>query len=142
MFANRVALQIFDCRGLLCGKIVWLLRPDDPAGQPDRDQRNPDPALRQRHLCGLTIVWGLRPTGQNHWSSGWLYDPYQASRREEIAGQSDGFVPQPDPFRRHGVRRMLWMSRPIRASAPAVLTGFGTNSGAVPKVARGSSAQA
>ena len=39
------------------------------------DHRNPDPALRQRHLCGLTIVWGLRPTGQNHWSNGWLYDP-------------------------------------------------------------------
>ena len=75
MFANRVALQIFDCSGLLCGKIVWLLRPNDPAGQPDRDHRNPDPALRQRHLCGLTIVWGLRPAGQNHWSNGWLYDP-------------------------------------------------------------------
>ena len=39
------------------------------------DHRNPDPALRQRHLCGLTIVWGLRPAGQNHWSNGWLYDP-------------------------------------------------------------------
>jgi uncharacterized protein (DUF2147 family) len=75
MFANRVALQIFDCSGLLCGKIVWLLRPNDPAGQPDLDHLNPDPALRQRHLCGLTIVWGLRPAGQNHWSNGWLYDP-------------------------------------------------------------------
>ena len=75
MFANRVALQIFDCRGLLCGKIVWLSIPDDPAGQPDLDHRNPDPALRQRHLCGLTIVWGLRPAGQNHWSNGRLYDP-------------------------------------------------------------------
>ena len=72
---HRVALQIFDCSGFLCGKIVWLLRPDDPAGQPALDHRNPDPALRQRHLCGLTIVWGLRPAGQNHWSNGWLYDP-------------------------------------------------------------------
>ena len=75
MFANRVALQIFDCSRFLCGKIVWLLRPDDSAGQPDVDHRNPDPALRQRHLCGLTIVWGLRPAGQNHWSNGRLYDP-------------------------------------------------------------------
>jgi Uncharacterized protein conserved in bacteria (DUF2147) len=75
MFANRIALQIFDCSTFLCGKIVWLLRPDDPAGQPDLDHRNPDPALRQRHLCGLTIVWGLRPAGQNHWSNGRLYDP-------------------------------------------------------------------
>ena len=75
MFANRVALQIFDCNGLLCGRIVWLLRPDNPAGQPDLDNLNPDPALRQRHLCGLTIVWGMAPNGQDHWSNGWLYDP-------------------------------------------------------------------
>jgi hypothetical protein len=70
MFANRVALQIFDCNGLLCGRIVWLLRPDNPAGQPDLDNLNPDPALRQRHLCGLTIVWGMGTNGQDHWANG------------------------------------------------------------------------
>ena len=75
MFANRVALQIFDCSGLLCGKIVWLLRPDNATGQPDLDDLNPDPALRQRHLCGLTIIWGMQASGQDHWSNGWLYDP-------------------------------------------------------------------
>ena len=75
MFANRVALQIFDCSGLLCGKIVWLLRPDNAAGQPDLDHFNPDPALRQRHLCGLTIIWGMQSNGQGQWSNGWLYDP-------------------------------------------------------------------
>jgi uncharacterized protein (DUF2147 family) len=75
MFANRVALQFFDCSGQLCGRIVWLLRPDNPAGQPDLDYLNPDPALRQRHLCGLTIIWGMQPNGQDHWSNGSLYDP-------------------------------------------------------------------
>jgi uncharacterized protein (DUF2147 family) len=75
MFANRVALQMFDCGGLLCGKIVWLLRPDNPAGQPDIDSLNPNPALRQRHLCGLTIIWGMQTNGQNQWANGWLYDP-------------------------------------------------------------------
>jgi uncharacterized protein (DUF2147 family) len=75
MFANRVALQIFDCSSFLCGRIVWLLRPDNPAGQPDLDYRNPDPALRRRHLCGLTIIWGMQADSQNHWSNGWLYDP-------------------------------------------------------------------
>lgn len=75
MFANRVALQIFDCGGMLCGKIVWLLRPDNPAGQPDIDYLNPDPVLRQRHLCGLTIIWGMQSDGQEQWSNGWLYDP-------------------------------------------------------------------
>lgn len=75
MFANRVALQIFDCSGSLCGKIVWLLRPDNPAGQPDLDDLNPNPALRLRQLCGLAIIWGMQPDGQDHWSTGWLYDP-------------------------------------------------------------------
>jgi uncharacterized protein (DUF2147 family) len=75
MFANRVAVQVFDCSGQLCGKIVWLLRPRTPAGQPDLDTRNPDPSLRQRHLCGLTIIWGLQPAAPRHWSGGRLYDP-------------------------------------------------------------------
>jgi uncharacterized protein (DUF2147 family) len=75
MFASRVALQIFDCGGLLCGKIVWLLRPDNLVGQPDIDYLNPDPTLRQRHLCGLTIIWGMQANGQDHWANGWLYDP-------------------------------------------------------------------
>jgi uncharacterized protein (DUF2147 family) len=75
MFANRVALQIVDCSGLFCGRIVWLLRPDNPAGQPDIDDLNPDPALRQRHLCGLTIIWGMQSSGQGQWSNRRLYDP-------------------------------------------------------------------
>ncbi|HEY1298864.1 MAG TPA: DUF2147 domain-containing protein, partial [Stellaceae bacterium] len=75
MFAGRVAVQIFECTGQLCGRIVWLVRPLTPAGRPDLDSLNPDPALRQRHLCGLTIIWGMQPAGPNHWSNGWLYDP-------------------------------------------------------------------
>jgi len=75
MFANRVAVQVFECSGQLCGRIIWLLRPRTPAGQPDLDTLNPDPSLRQRHLCGLTIIWGLQPGAQGHWTGGSLYDP-------------------------------------------------------------------
>jgi uncharacterized protein (DUF2147 family) len=75
MFADRVAVQIFECEGLVCGKIVWLLRPRMPDGGPDVDHLNPDPALRQRQLCGLTIIWGLQPEATGHWSNGSLYDP-------------------------------------------------------------------
>jgi uncharacterized protein (DUF2147 family) len=75
LFANRVAVQIFECSGLLCGRIVWLLRPASAAGQPDLDYLNPDPVLRQRRLCGLTIIWGMHPNGPGRWSNGWLYDP-------------------------------------------------------------------
>lgn len=75
LLANRVAVQVFDCSGQLCGRIVWLVRPRTPDGQLDVDHLNPDPSLRQRPLCGLTIIWGLQPDGSDHWSSGWLYDP-------------------------------------------------------------------
>src|ERR1700745_758411 len=75
LLANRVAIQVFECSGLLCGKIVWLGRPRTPAGQPDVDRLNPDPAFRQRRLCGLKHIWGLQPDSPGHWSNGWLYDP-------------------------------------------------------------------
>src|SRR5258708_4757475 len=47
----------------------------DRSGQPDPAPLNPDPSLRQRPLCGLTIIWGLQPDGPSHWTGGWLYDP-------------------------------------------------------------------
>jgi uncharacterized protein (DUF2147 family) len=72
---GRVAVQIFECEGLMCGRIVWLLVPRDPQGLLDRDKNNPVAALRQRKLCGLTILWGLRPTGSNRWVDGWFYNP-------------------------------------------------------------------
>ena len=75
LLANRVAVEVFECSGLLFGRIVWLVRPRTAAGQPDLDHLNPDPSLRQRRLCGLTIIWGLQPDSPGHWSSGWLYDP-------------------------------------------------------------------
>ncbi|HTH49226.1 MAG TPA: DUF2147 domain-containing protein [Candidatus Limnocylindria bacterium] len=72
---GRVALQIFNCGGLLCGRILWLQIPRDPQGQLSHDKRNPDPALRARRLCGLTILWALRSDGRNRWEGGWLYNP-------------------------------------------------------------------
>jgi uncharacterized protein (DUF2147 family) len=49
--------------------------PRDPEGQLKRDKRNPDPALRQRELCGLTVIRDLRSSGPNHWDDGWFYYP-------------------------------------------------------------------
>jgi uncharacterized protein (DUF2147 family) len=72
---GKAAVQIFDCSGLLCGRILWLQIPRDPQGRLSRDRDNPDPALRQRQLCGLTILWGLRTTGPDRWGGGWFYNP-------------------------------------------------------------------
>ncbi len=85
LLANRVAVQVFECSGLLCGKIVWLVRPRTPDGQPDIDRLNPDLTLRQRALCGLTIIWGLQPDSPGHWSNGWLYDPQDGATYDVTA---------------------------------------------------------
>jgi uncharacterized protein (DUF2147 family) len=70
-----VAVQIFDCSGLLCGRVIWLEKARDSAGQLARDNKNPDPVFRERPLCGLTVLQGLEPAGLDHWNSGSLYNP-------------------------------------------------------------------
>ena len=56
---GKVAVQVFDCSGSLCGHVVWLS----------------NPALRTPALCRRTIIWGLQPAGSNRWSGGWFFDP-------------------------------------------------------------------
>jgi uncharacterized protein (DUF2147 family) len=72
---GKAALQIYDCSGLMCGRLRWLDRPRDAQGEPKRDKNNPDPALRQRELCGLTLLWDLRPSGPDRWEGGRFYNP-------------------------------------------------------------------
>ena len=54
----NLALQIYDCDLLVCGKIVWM-----------KD------ATRRASQCGKTIIWGLEPKGPTEWSGGSILDP-------------------------------------------------------------------
>jgi uncharacterized protein (DUF2147 family) len=72
---GRAAVQIYDCNGLMCGRLRWMDPPRDAKGEPKRDKNNPDPALRQRELCGLTLIWDLHPTAPGRWEGGRFYDP-------------------------------------------------------------------
>lgn len=72
---GEAAVQIFDCEGMLCGRVLFLESPHDPQGALKRDKRNPDQALRDRELCGLNVIWGLRPTGPDSWDGGRFYNP-------------------------------------------------------------------
>ena len=51
------------------------------AGSPNDDEerefddRNPDPALRNRRLQGLTIMTGFQFNGGGRWTGGRVYDP-------------------------------------------------------------------
>lgn len=69
---GRAVVRLFDCTGKMCGRILWLKVPRDLEGQLDRDKNNPK--LRNRQLCGLTILWILQPTTQYHWEGGWCYN--------------------------------------------------------------------
>ena len=60
----------------MCGKIVWLQQPNDPAtGKPALDDLNPDPAKRTRPVMGLRIVIAMRPSGTPDQWAGQFYNP-------------------------------------------------------------------
>lgn len=72
---GRIEVKIFHCGDRLCGKLVWFKWPDNAHGQPLVDMKNPNPALRARPLLGLTVLRGLRRTGERSWGGGKLYNP-------------------------------------------------------------------
>lgn len=69
------AVEIMPCGDRLCGRIVWLRNPTDKAGRPVTDSLNPDPAQRQRPVCGLQVIGDLKPQRDGAWDEGWIYDP-------------------------------------------------------------------
>jgi uncharacterized protein (DUF2147 family) len=67
-------VKITNCGGKLCGNVVWLQKPTDPAtGKPKTDALNPDPAKQSRPMIGLQVVHGLAPNGPGKWS-GQIYN--------------------------------------------------------------------
>jgi uncharacterized protein (DUF2147 family) len=72
--AGDAKVKISKCAGGICGVIVWLKAPIDPAtGKPQIDDKNPNPALAKRPVIGLPLFSGMRPEGPNKWS-GQIYN--------------------------------------------------------------------
>ena len=72
--AGDARVQVSRCGAGICGRIVWLRDPIDPrTGQPQVDDKNPNPALQQRPIVGLSILIGMRPSGPAKWS-GQIYN--------------------------------------------------------------------
>jgi uncharacterized protein (DUF2147 family) len=68
-------VRITNCGGALCGSLVWLKEPVDPAtGRPKTDKNNPDPAKQTRPLVGVPIVLGMKPSGTPDQWSGEVYN--------------------------------------------------------------------
>ena len=64
---NGSNVEFYKCGESVCGKIVKVVD-----GQ-KTDDKNPDPAKRNRPIVGLVIMQGAKKTGDNKWS-GNLYN--------------------------------------------------------------------
>jgi uncharacterized protein (DUF2147 family) len=67
--AGDARVKISKCGGGICGVIVSLREPIDPAtGRPQVNNKNPNPALKSRPIVGLPLFSGMRPVGPGKWS--------------------------------------------------------------------------
>ena len=60
--AGDARVKVSKCGGGICGVIVGLKDPIDPAtGKPQVDDKNPNPALKKRPMIGLPLFSGMQP---------------------------------------------------------------------------------
>lgn len=84
-------VEIYQCAGALCGRLLWFRKAELQDNPQALDIHNPDPGLRNRPLCGVVILSGFRPEGQDHWADGSAYDPESGHTYSgEISMAADG----------------------------------------------------
>ena len=71
--SGKVTVRIAPCGSNLCGAIIGLAKPLNKEGKPKVDKENPNSALRNRPLLGLTILANMKPDGTNRWQ-GTIYN--------------------------------------------------------------------
>jgi len=77
-------VRIVNCGGAICGTLVWLKEPNDPAtGQPKTDKNNTDSSKQSRPLLGVAIVLSMKPSGT---PEQWSGDVYNASDGRTYSG--------------------------------------------------------
>jgi len=77
-------IELYECgvegEKEVCGRIAWLREPYRDGGELKRDPENPDPALRDRPMCGMQVVTGLKRRDENTWTFGRVYNPKDGRR--------------------------------------------------------------
>jgi uncharacterized protein (DUF2147 family) len=72
--AGDARVRVRQCGGGICGNVIWLREPNDPAtGQPAIDNKNPNPALAKRPIVGMVLFNAMQPSGASRWS-GTIYN--------------------------------------------------------------------
>lgn len=78
---KEAIVEVGDCQGSTCGKIVWLKTPIDPdTGKPFRDGNNSDEKLQRRPILGLPTLMKIEPA-----KGGWTaisYDPREGEEHD------------------------------------------------------------
>lgn len=67
MANGKITVEVEDCGGNLCGRIVDMAEPLTKDGTPKVDRRNPDPQRRSVPLIGLTVLKDMSPDGKDKW---------------------------------------------------------------------------
>ncbi|MEJ0063931.1 MAG: DUF2147 domain-containing protein [Alphaproteobacteria bacterium] len=82
------AVELYPCGQELCGKFYWLKPDPNDAPAADMDDKNPDPKLRNRPLCGMQFMGGFTEA-DGKFSGGWIYSPRHGTKfSSEIRPQS------------------------------------------------------
>lgn len=67
--AGDAKIRVSRCGGGICGTVVWLKEPIDPAtGKLQVDDKNENPALHHRRIVGLSLFIGMKTVAPNKWS--------------------------------------------------------------------------
>ncbi len=74
---GKSKVEIYDCAGKLCGKIIWLKEPMNEAGTVKLDIHNPDEGMRKRKILGLDLLKSFVPdqNEEHAWTDGKIYNP-------------------------------------------------------------------
>ncbi|HVI28167.1 DUF2147 domain-containing protein [Hansschlegelia sp.] len=70
---DKATVRISECGEALCATLVGLKKPNDKNGRPKVDKRNPDRALRDRPVIGISLLTDMKPDGAG-WA-GRFYNP-------------------------------------------------------------------
>lgn len=83
--AGDAKIEITRCGASICGRIVWLKEPiDRNTGKPQVDDKNPNPALANRRILGLSILSDMKSNG-NSWT-GRIYNADDGKTYEAVIG--------------------------------------------------------
>lgn len=107
--SKQGVVEIYDCGGTLCGRVVGLRQNRDANGLPWHDGYNPDPEARNRPVCGSMVFSNLQWNDQRSTWGGRLYD---AENGKEYEGRLT--VERPGEMRLRGsLVHFSWLSETV-----------------------------